>query len=68
VTQFVIALVVSKQNTREIICKLKDIKKPDEKDIEEPGEELCRKPSLIIKKIIKRNSKPIQISIWDRTK
>jgi hypothetical protein len=54
--------MVSKQNTREIIHRLKDIKKLDKKNTEKLGKELCYKkpwPSLIIKKIVKHNGKLI---------
>jgi hypothetical protein len=54
------ALVVSRLSAGEVIRQLEDF--------EEPGEELRHKepqPSLTVNEIVKRNGKPIQISIWD---
>ena len=54
------ALVVSRLNAGVVIRQLEDF--------EEPGEELRHKepqPSLTVNEIVKRNGKPIQISIWD---
>lgn len=55
------ALIVSKQDTREVIRQLEDS--------QELGEELYYKepqPSLTVDEIIKRNGKPIIILIWDK--
>ena len=54
------ALVVSRLNAGVVIRQLEDF--------EEPGEELRHKqpqPSLTVNEIVRRNGKPIQISIWD---
>jgi len=54
------ALVVSRLNAGDVIRQLEDF--------EEPGEELRHKepqPSLTVNEIVRRNGKPIQISIWD---
>ena len=55
-----VAVVVPRLNAGEVIRQLEDF--------EEPGEELRHKepqPSLTVNEIVRRNGKPIQISIWD---
>jgi hypothetical protein len=55
-----IAVVVPRLDAGEVIRRLEDF--------EEPGEELRHKepqPSLTVNEIVKRNGRPIQISIWD---
>ncbi|PVH69165.1 hypothetical protein DL98DRAFT_541837 [Cadophora sp. DSE1049] len=54
------ALVVARLNAGEVIRQLEDFEKPDEELRHKE-----RPPSLTVDEMVQRDSKPIQISIWD---